>query len=103
MTLQVLTSDAPRTIRLIGEVDVSNAHRLRDALGEELHRGGDIVVDLAGLAFLDSTGIQLLIRTALSLRGRGRLRLVSPGDLVRRTLELIPVGKLDNVEVVDEP
>ena len=57
---------------------------------------------LAGLAFMDSTGIQVLVRTARSLDGRGRLILVSPGSLVKRILDLIPVAKLENVSIVDE-
>ena len=38
---------------------------------------------------------------AQGLSGQGRLILLSPGDLVRRILSLIPMDKLDNVEIVD--
>jgi anti-anti-sigma factor len=102
MLLQVIKTDTPRGFRLVGELDASNVGALTDALEAEIRRGGDITLDLTGLAFMDSSGIQVLISTAQSLRSNGRLVLVSPGDLVRRVLSLIPMEKLANVEIIDE-
>ncbi|HXJ67128.1 MAG TPA: STAS domain-containing protein [Actinomycetota bacterium] len=102
MLLDIEKTDAPRGFRLVGELDASNVTSLSDALQPEIERGGDLTLDLAGLAFMDSTGIQVLVRTAQGLEGRGDLILVSPGSLVRRILELIPVQKLDNVRIVGE-
>jgi len=91
----------PRGFRLVGELDASNVGVLQDALSREVEKGGDLTLDLAGLAFMDSSGIQALIKAAQGLSGQGRLILLSPGDLVRRILSLIPMDKLDNVEIVD--
>ena len=92
----------PRGFRLVGELDASNVGVLSDALTKELDKGGDLTLDLAGLAFMDSSGIQALIKAAQGLAGGGRLILRSPGDLVRRILSLIPMDKLANVEIVDD-
>jgi anti-anti-sigma factor len=102
MLLDIEKTDAPRGFRLVGELDASNVTSLSEALQPEIDRGGDLTLDLAGLAFMDSTGIQVLVRTAQGLEGRGDLILVSPGNLVRRILELIPVQKLDNVRIVGD-
>ena len=102
MLLDIEKTDAPRGFRLVGELDASNVTSLSEALQPEIERGGDLTLDLAGLAFMDSTGIQVLVRTAQALEGRGDLILVSPGNLVRRILELIPVQKLDNVRIVGD-
>jgi len=102
MLLDIHSTDTPRGFRLVGELDASNVSTLSEALQPAIERGGDVTLDLAGLAFMDSTGIQVLVRTAQELSGRGNLVLVSPGSLVRRILELIPVQKLDNVEIVGD-
>jgi anti-anti-sigma factor len=102
MLLDIEKTDSPRGFRLVGELDASNVAALSDSLKPEIEVGGDLTLDLAGLAFMDSTGIQVLVRTAQGLEGRGNLILVSPGSLVRRILELIPVQKLDNVEIVGD-
>ena len=102
MLLDIEKTDAPKGFRLIGELDASNVASLSQPLQPEIDRGGEHTLDLAGLAFMDSTGIQVLVRTAQGLEGRGDLILVSPGSLVRRILELIPVQKLDNVRIVGD-
>jgi anti-anti-sigma factor len=102
MLLQIERTESPRGFRLVGELDASNVAQLSEALEPELESGGDVTLDLAGLAFMDSSGIQVLVRAAQSLDTRGSLTLVSPGSLVRRLLELIPVERLDNVRIVDE-
>jgi anti-anti-sigma factor len=102
MLLTVERTAEPRGFRLVGELDASNVGMLSGALEREVNQGGDLTLDLAGLAFMDSSGIQVLIKTAQDLGQQGRLILLSPGDLVRRILSLIPMEKLANVEVIDE-
>jgi anti-anti-sigma factor len=102
MLLQIEKTEDPRGFRLVGELDASNVSSVSEAIEPEVEVGGDLTLDLAGLAFMDSTGIQVLVRTAKGLDGRGRLILLSPGSLVKRILDLIPVAKLDNVSIVDE-
>jgi anti-anti-sigma factor len=102
MPLRVLRSEGSKEVRLVGEVDISTVTALAEALRDDVERGGDLVLDLAGLAFMDSSGIQLLIKTSKALDGRGRLKLIAPGELVRRTLELVSVDRLENVEIIDD-
>jgi anti-anti-sigma factor len=102
MLLQIERLDSGRGFRLIGELDASNVNELRDALDPVVEGGGDVTLDLAGLAFMDSSGIQILVTTAQDLGDRGTLILVSPGSLVRRLLSLIPVERLENVRVEGE-
>jgi len=102
MLLEIEKTDQPRGFRVAGELDASNASTLSEAIDPEVAIGGDLTLDLAGLAFMDSTGIQVLVRTAQGLEGRGNLILVSPGQVVKRILELIPVEKLENVEIRED-
>lgn len=102
LLLQVERVEDPRGFRLVGELDASNVGVLSDALSKEMEKGGDLTLDLAGLAFMDSTGIQALIKTAQELAPQNRLVLRSPGDLVRRILSLVPMNRMANVEILDD-
>jgi anti-anti-sigma factor len=102
MLLQIERTESPRGFRLVGELDASNATALWSAIEPELDRSGDLTLDLTGLAFMDSSGIQILVNTARGLADDASLILVSPGSLVRRLLDLIPVDRLENVRVVGE-
>ncbi|MGY1773792.1 MEDS domain-containing protein [Blastococcus sp. SYSU D00813] len=80
---------------LHGEIDVSQAEdaarALLDVAGDPHPDGGprDVVVDLAGLEFLDVAGARALAATVLELDVRGvRVRLVRARRSPRRVLEM---------------
>jgi anti-sigma B factor antagonist len=87
------------SLRLTGEVDISNAIQLEQELIPALVSGGELVLDCSGLTFIDSTGIRVLIDAAKWLEGSGRLVLLSPSSLIRRSLELLGVDQLSAVEI----
>jgi anti-anti-sigma factor len=78
-------------VALTGELDVSNAERLEQAIVLEVgNDAAGLVVDLAGLEFMDSSGVHLLFHLAdrLTMTGR-RLAVIAPeGGSPRRVLEL---------------
>jgi len=67
---------------LTGEIDMSNAESIRQAIVETTsNQEAGLVVDLSALQYLDSAGIQLLFRLREQLRTRGQgLALVIPAD-----------------------
>jgi anti-anti-sigma factor len=97
--LSLERTGAPRTLRLAGEVDLSNAREISLAIEPWLESDGDITLDLEAVAFMDSTGIGVLMSTAKAMGVRGTLRLVSPGPLVYNVLRLIAADTLPNVEI----
>ena len=79
-----------------GEVDVYTAPRLRDRLNELVSSGQEhIVVDLARVDFLDSTGLGVLVGVYRRLlRAGGSLDLVCPQE---RLLKIFRIAGLDSV------
>jgi len=81
------------TIRVCGEVDMATAPQLREVLDAAVDAAdGDVVLDCAELAFLDSSGIGVLVAARNRLGDRGELVLDSPPDNVRRVLEITGVA-----------
>ena len=79
-----------------GEVDAATAPLLQDALDDAV-RGttGTLVLDLTGVDFLDSSGINVLLRVrALLGREERALALVCPPGQARRVLELAGIDDL---------
>src|SRR4051794_24228129 len=103
MRLVVTGLDDERGFRLTGDLDMSTARQLTWALDPVLDQGGDVVLDLSELAFMDSTGLQVLIRSSLSLGDRGQIFLRDPGNLVRSILALaLRTDKLTNLVIQGE-
>lgn len=85
-------------LSLSGEVDLGNVASLRVHLQTAAETGDNVVVDVSGLRYLDSQGLQALLdaRTACLHHGR-RIVLAAPSPMVHRLLqiagleEIIPV------------
>jgi anti-anti-sigma factor len=77
-------------IRLTGELDISTADSLERRLAELEEAGPQtIVLDLSDLAFMDSTGLRLIVTADLRMRAdRRRLRLVRGPEAVQRVFRL---------------
>jgi anti-anti-sigma factor len=101
--LQVLPTSEPRTVRLIGELDASNADEFFDSLLPQVDAGGDLVLDVAQLSFIDSMGLRSLLRIATGLENTGKLVLDSPQRAVARTIEILGLEQAHNIAIVGGP
>jgi anti-anti-sigma factor len=87
------------TVRLHGELDLAPAGDFEADFRRHLNGQQSLVIDLAELTFIDSTGIRTLIRIAQAASPRS-IVLRSPQASVRRVFELTRLDQsLDNVIV----
>ncbi|MGH2882920.1 MAG: STAS domain-containing protein, partial [Solirubrobacteraceae bacterium] len=89
-------SDGMLRLRLIGELDLAAAGGLSVRLERLIDDGGAVRLDLAGLDFIDSTGIHTLVRAVEAGRaGGGELFEVDRklSDQVQRVVDLVGVGQ----------
>jgi anti-anti-sigma factor len=83
-----------RVVTLMGEWDVANRDQLHQAL-LDLGTGNDVVVDLRGASFFDSTALAELIMLYKRLNDGGRRLEALVGDSnMRRLLELTSLDAL---------
>ena len=90
-------------VSLVGELDLSGVDRAREAIEEaQASSTGLLVLDLSQLDFVDSTGLEVMLRAARRARDDGRRLVVrKPSEYVRRLLELTAIDQsLDVVEDV---
>jgi anti-sigma B factor antagonist len=82
--------DSTHEVRLMGELDMGTAPKLREELLRLASGGAQLVtVDLSDLVFIDSTGLSVLITALKRLRQQGGdLALRSPTPGTRRVLEI---------------
>ena len=76
-------------VSLAGELDLYNAHEVRDALLECCAESPNrLVVDLSGVKFIDSTALGVLIEARTKLANKRGFLLAAPGLETRRALEI---------------
>jgi anti-sigma B factor antagonist len=82
-------SDGAVVVHLAGELDLYNAHQVREALlaccAEEPAR---LVVDLAEVSFVDSTALGVLVEARSRMSDRQAFLLAAPGTEAKRALEI---------------
>jgi anti-sigma B factor antagonist len=87
-------------VSISGEADLHNASEMERELLEVLQLGGNsVVVDFAGVGFIDSTVLGLLLRYQPRFRDRGGdLVLVSDDRRILRTLEITGLDRIFRIE-----
>lgn len=83
-----------------GEIDIATCGRLRDAIAPHLAAGQRVVLDLSGVAFMDTSCLRVLedARTVLGADG-GSLVLRNPSGAARRLLSLSQMTEVFTTEI----
>lgn len=99
-SLEFTRDDNTVVISLSGEVDLATAPALHDALEEiVVHQGNlSVRVDLTGVTFMDSTGLNSLVVGLRDLRERGgHLAITNPRPAIVRLFELTGLSAVVDV------
>lgn len=100
MEISIYPKGNVQVIRLNGDLKIGDpVDTLREALDNLLANGNSrIVIDLAQVRMMDSSGIGAIVRALASAKQRGgSLKLVNPTKMVLQTLKI--VGLLNLFEV----
>src|SRR4051794_36522760 len=88
--LQIDRADGPSAaeLGLVGEIDLSSAHVLADAIDAAIDDGfQQVTLDFSGVTFVNSTGLGVMVAATKRLRADG-------GDLTVRSFRGIPAAAL---------
>ena len=88
-------------VTLKGDLDLEHSNRMRQNLLDILGKARAVIVDLAGVTMIDSSGIASLLEGFQEARKKGKdFVLAAPGDPVVRVLKL---ARLDTVfQIADD-
>src|SRR5579863_4619559 len=92
-------------VDVVGEVDLSTAPELKEALGEVIDSGArGVLVDLSDATFIDSTTLGVLMGAVKRLRpAGGELTIVCRDPNIRKIFEITLLDRIFNIfETVDE-
>jgi anti-sigma B factor antagonist len=96
-------TDTTAEVVLDGELDISTYEDARARLAEAERAAPELlVVDLAGLRFVDSTGVRLILSADERARQAGRRLALRLGDGPARRV-FAALGLVDRFDVLDAP
>src|ERR1700761_4890341 len=81
-----LAESGTLVVTLSGELDLTNIERVKSAIGDVLTAATErLVVEVSGLAFMDSSGLALLASFARKIP---EIEIRDPAPIVRRLIDL---------------
>jgi len=91
--------DGTQIVSVTGEVDLSSAPRLAEVIWRARRQAGvsspRAVVDLSGVEFMDTAGLEVLMEEWNDSRqSEGKMCIVAPEGLITRLLEVTGLGEL---------
>ena len=96
-------NDGCVVLRLAGELDLYNAHQVREALLACTAEGPSrLVVDLSGVEFVDSTVLGVFVEARSRMDEKQAFALAAPRQETRRALEISGLDKHFNVRATVE-
>ena len=103
VTIDIVPDTNKTQVKLAGEVDVSNADEVREALAGVLAEGAKAIeVDLSQVPYIDSTGIGVLVGAAHGASDAGlAFAVTNPQHNVARVLSLLAVADKLGVRATD--
>jgi anti-sigma B factor antagonist len=91
------SSDGPRkvVIWVTGDLDADTGRAVRARLAQaQRHSRSDVILDLTGVTFIDSTALTSIVNGARTMSDVGNLRLISPPERVARVFTEAGLGEL---------
>ncbi|MCP3764037.1 anti-sigma factor antagonist [Domibacillus sp. A3M-37] len=99
ISIDVQEQEQQTTIKLAGEIDAYTAPKLREtAFPYTEKQGADIVIDLSGVSYMDSTGLGVFVGLFKSLNANnGTLKLVGLSDRLKRLFDITGLADIMNI------
>jgi anti-anti-sigma factor len=106
MSLLDLTTETDGTtvrLALEGELDIASVAQVELALARiEADQPSTILLDLRGLAFMDSTGLRIIVAADARAREQGRRLVIVRGpEAIQRILRMTRLD--ERLELIDDP
>ena len=90
-SLTIVWDELYRVLHVFGELDLTTADSLRDAINVATSPGAKLSIDLAGIAFTDSTGLQPILEACVAARrDGGSIQIRNPSRIVRTVATAVP-------------
>lgn len=95
ITTSVNYDDGIAVVAVEGEIDLATIPAFEAAIGEALaHKPTALIVDLSGVGFLASAGLQSLVATHESIGKSAEFAVVADGPAISRPIELTGLDQI---------
>src|SRR3954452_19614362 len=91
------SSEGPRkvVIWVTGDLDADTGRAVHARLAQaQRHASSDVILDMAGVTFMDSAALSSIVNGAKAMSEFGKLRVISPPERVAKLLTEVGIGEV---------
>ncbi len=85
-------------LAVIGRLDTTTAPQLEQELKESLEGVKELILDLAGLEYISSAGLRVLLAAQRRMNKQGSMKLVNVNELVMEVFEVTGFSTILTIE-----
>jgi len=95
MKHEITVTEGSNIIAFSGEIDLESSPVAREILLKSFDRSGNVIVDLSGVTYIDSSGVASLVEALQAAKKNGsQFALAAASEPTRRVLELARLDKV---------
>ncbi len=98
MTIEKTQNNTELTLALRGRLDTVTAPELEQALKDSLEGATSLTFDLAGLDYISSAGLRVLLSAHKAMASRGGLKVTNVNEIVREVFEVTGFADILDIE-----
>ena len=99
MHIKIEEKDNQSIIYLSGEIDLSNADSIKEQAIKLLERKKDLILNLSGVTYIDSSGISILIESHKNAMQQGVKSILQ--DISKEALKVIMMARLEQILIIE--
>lgn len=88
MTIDIKRAGPTTTLTVSGRLDTTTAPALNKAIQEDIGDTRELILDLAGLDYISSAGLRVLLTAQKKMQAQGTMHLTRVCDTVMEVLEM---------------
>ena len=88
MTIEIMNNENSTTIKVVGRLDTTTAPMLDKAINEDIAGVTDLVLDFAGVEYISSAGLRVLLGAQKKMQQVGSMKLIGVCEEVMSILEM---------------
>ena len=98
MNIEKKLEDGVLGIKVEGRLDTTSAPELEEALKPHLKDTDHLIYDFAGLQYISSAGLRVLVSAHMNMRMGGTSRVINSNPVVKEVFEITGLNSLLTIE-----
>lgn len=98
LSIEKKTNGSELTVTLSGRLDTTTAPKLEGELKDSMDGVSALTIDMAGLGYVSSAGLRVLLSTQKTMNRQGKMKIVHVNETIMEIFEITGFSDIFTIE-----